>query len=139
MLLAILTACRGDKVLLVKVCPQLACGVTLTVQLKGTVPNEYRLDAVTPDGIELSAHWKNGYGVYPEGYFSQKRRAEVFGSHVNYYDFTPEEVKLNLSWEGGQVGGTVQPVYRIVFPNGEGCPPECRFGEVVLDLEQSNK
>ncbi len=106
-------------------CTLIGCADALIVELKGNVPAEYDLEATAPDGTTLQVHCADGQGA-GAGVFCQAPNLVVFQS------FTPEEVLVTITWEGGTLMQDLKPIYTTARPNGPNCEPECRQGVVEL-------
>lgn len=47
---------------------------------------------------------------------------------------TPDNVSVEIGWEGGAFRETFSPQYEEFRPNGPGCPPTCRMASIDIDL-----
>lgn len=104
-------------------CTLIGCADGLAVDFTGAQPASYTLEARAaghePVTVDCSGD-QAAFQCRPDGTFLP--------------DFTPEEVTLRITWDGGEVERTVRPVYTETRPNGPDCPPVCRHGEVTIDL-----
>ncbi len=53
---------------------------------------------------------------------------------VTVYGFSPAEVTVQITWQGGSYMVTKRPEYTTLHPNGIFCPPSCRLGKISLEL-----
>lgn len=105
----------------VQACTLIGCESGLEVQLVGTPPEAYRVEASapgqpTPRVVECTA-------------------TNPCGPRVFLRDFTPESATIRLIVGADTATRTVRPSYETVQPNGPGCPPTCRQASVQIDLE----
>ncbi len=50
------------------------------------------------------------------------------------FEFSPEQVSVEIGWAAGGVTFEVAPDYENFRPNGPGCDPECRSGVATVEL-----
>ncbi len=53
---------------------------------------------------------------------------------VTFLDFAPDEVNIQVTWQGGNYNFTGQPTYDSFRPNGRFCPPVCQQGKLSVNL-----
>ncbi len=54
---------------------------------------------------------------------------------VSIYGFSPAEVTVQVTWQGGDYTTTNgHPEYTTFHPNGIFCPPACRLGKLSIEL-----
>jgi hypothetical protein len=106
-----------------RMCTLIGCVDGLTVHFTGAQPASYTLEA------RAAGHEPVTVSCSSDQATTQCRLDETFLA-----DFTPEEVTLHITWDGGEVERTVRPVYTESRPNGPDCPPVCRQGQVAIDL-----
>jgi hypothetical protein len=51
-----------------------------------------------------------------------------------FEEWSPAEVDVEVVWEGGAFSTRATPEYKLVYPNGRRCGPECRQGTVGVSL-----
>lgn len=106
-------------------CTLIGCVDGLSVSFTGAQPASYTLEARAAGHEPVIVDCSSDQATFqcrPDGTFLA--------------DFTPEEVTLHITWDGGEVERTVRPVYTESRPNGPDCPPVCRSGQVTIDLGQ---
>ena len=84
----------------------------LQIKLDGALPDSVSVTVMTADGDTTVTHGGGGWFWVPTA---------------------PDEVTVQVEWEGGTVTETFTPVYENVEINGPGCG-SCRNGEVVVTL-----
>lgn len=97
-------------------CTLIGCSSGLTVELQGPPTAPFTLTATAAGTTE---------SIVCE---------EVTGCALFFEDFTPPQVTISYESGGEEVEQTFSPSYSRSRPNGEGCPPECLNGTVVLEL-----
>jgi hypothetical protein len=106
-----------------RVCTEIGCFDGLTVQLQGSIPAAFSVEATAPGGETTVV-------VCPEG-----GAGVVCGvDQLVFEGFTREEVTITISWDGGSLTETFRPAYETFRPNGPDCPPECRQAEITMRL-----
>ena len=101
------------------ICTQIGCTDGLTVQIEGTLPTAFVLEAVAPVGPPVIVECPD---------------SALCGSNIFLEGFTPEEVWIRLSFDSNSVSETFNPVYETFQPNGPDCPPECLVASVTVLL-----
>lgn len=104
-----------------RACTQIGCSDGLTVQVAGTTPQTFTVEAIAP-------------GVEPR--IAQSPGGQSGSSQFFFEDSTPEEVTIRITWNGGSVTETFRPSYETVRPNGPNCPPECQQGRVLITVKE---
>jgi len=125
LLLALATLALAGCATPERMCTLIGCVDGLTVDFTGVQPASYTLEARAAGHAPVTIDCSSDQATIqcrPDGTFLA--------------DFTPEEVTLHVTWDGGEVERTVRPVYTESRPNGPDCPPVCRFGEVTIDLSE---
>jgi hypothetical protein len=115
-------------------CTAEGCGVTLSVALTGNVPDDYVLEASTPDGETMSVHCVGAEGVYPEGHFDRTSYPTCTSVGVDFVRFSPDRLAIAVQWGDRQVSQDFEPAYHSEWPNGPACEPECRIGQISFLL-----
>lgn len=115
-------------------CTTEGCGITLSVALTGNVPDEYVLEASTPDGETMSVHCVGAEGVYPEGHFERTSYPMCADMGVDFIRFSPERLTITVKWSDQQASQAFEPVHHSEWPNGPACKPECRVGQISFPL-----
>jgi hypothetical protein len=119
---------------LTRSCPVMGCDSGLTLYYSGSIPGDYVLEAVTPEGKKMEVHCVDGVGQYPEGFFSQNSYPICRPSKVEFFHFSPAEVTITLKWGDDQVSQTFKPTYTSYYPNGPGCAPACPRGQITFAM-----
>jgi len=101
------------------VCTDAGCFDGLTVQIEGTLPTAFVLEAVAPAGPPVIVECPD---------------SAMCGSNIFLEGFTPEEVTIRLSFDSDSVSETFNPFYETNQPNGPDCPPECLVASVTVLL-----
>ena len=109
------------------VCTLAGCEDGLTVRLQGSVPDAYTIEAISRSTGDTLTKF-----CPPPDADSGVDCTRDMGWFFRF--FTPEEVTIRVSWDGGEVIQTFQPDYGIYRPNGPACPPECKQGSVAVQL-----
>lgn len=99
-----------------RVCTLIGCRSGLSVELEGTPAVPFTLTATAGDTTESIV-------------CDQRTGCRLF-----FEDFTPAQVIISYESGGEEIERTFNPSYSRSRPNGEGCPPECLNGTVVLQL-----
>jgi hypothetical protein len=121
--------------LVVKTCTLIGCGNTLSIDLAGSVPQEYFMEVVTPAGEKMDVHCKGETGVYADDHFDHPGYLMCRANGVDLINFSPEQVTITLRWGADQQSTqTFTPVYWSERPNGPECDPECRIGQVTFQV-----
>ena len=102
------------------------------VRFSGTVPEDYFFEVESARGAHKDVRCVQGVGDYGPNQFSGMSYLECRPRGVQFVSFSPEELTVTLRWDGGELTNRVVPEYRIFYPNGKACPPECRVGDVDL-------
>ncbi len=100
-------------------CTLIGCTDGLTVQIEGTLPTAFVLEAVAPAGPPVIVECPD---------------SALCGSNIFLEGFTPEEVTIRLSFDSDSVSETFNPFYETYLPNGPDCPPECLVASVTVLL-----
>jgi hypothetical protein len=111
------------------------CGVTLSIALTGSVPEDYVLEASTPNGEKMSVHCVGAKGVYAEDHFERRSYPMCKYMGVDFVRFSPDEVTITINWSDKKASQVFKPLYRVEWPNGPRCEPECRIGQISFQLE----
>jgi hypothetical protein len=53
---------------------------------------------------------------------------------ITIYGFTPSQVTVDISWQGGNYSTNGRPTYETFRPNGIFCPPTCRLARLLLEV-----
>jgi hypothetical protein len=138
---ALLSGCQAvseqtPESIVVKVCTERDCGTTLTVALSGAVPDDFVLDAETPDGKVKSVKCVGGKGEYSPDHFQDMSYLECSPERVDFVNFSPNEVTITISWDNNEVSQFFTPDYRVFYPNGSDCPPECLVGRITFTVPE---
>ena len=100
-----------------KACTLIGC-TGLVVEVTGAPGQTLTVVATAPDGSTRSSTCTSATGTCP----------------VSFPDFTPASVTIRVTTGTQDIAVTRQPMYDVVRPNGEGCPPECRNARVTVLL-----
>lgn len=99
-----------------RVCTLMGCTSGLRVDLEGTPTAPFTVTATAGGTTEsVTCEQEAGCDLFFEG-------------------FTPSQVTISYESAGEEIEQTFSPTYSLSRPNGEGCPPECLNGTVILDL-----
>ena len=115
-------------------CTTEGCGITLSVALTGGVPDDYILEAYTPEGEMMSAHCVGAEGIYPEGHFERPSYPMCTDVGVDFLRFSPDRLTITVKWSDRQASQAFEPAYQSEWPNGPACEPECRIGQISFPL-----
>ena len=140
-LAALLSGCQAvseqtPESIVVEVCTERDCGTTLTVALDGALPSDFVLDAITPDGKVMNVKCVDGKGEYSPDHFQDMSYLECRPERVDFINFSPNEVTITISWDDNQVSRSFSPEYRVFYPNGSDCPPECLVGRITFTVPE---
>lgn len=114
----LLAACANDRNGPVA-CTEIGCSDGLRVRLLGSHPATFTITATASDGLTRSIRC----GV-----------DRPCGNIVFLPDFAPERATVRVESDAGTVEREFTPTYEEVRPNGPGCPPVCRQGEVEIEV-----
>lgn len=53
---------------------------------------------------------------------------------VSFIGFTPDTVSIRIASASDTTALTLAPAYTTIFPNGPGCPGECRTASVAVTI-----
>jgi hypothetical protein len=111
----------------------LACVDSLVFDLSGRVPDEFTLEATSPDGSAWLVRCAGG-DAEVTGPQEVAVRVQCRPGSVVFFEFAPEEISLRITWGGAEIERAARPDYEAVRPNGPDCPPECRAGHVAIEF-----
>lgn len=102
-----------------RVCTLVGCDSGLDVVLVGNRPDTFTLLLDVPPFQPLIVECSP---------------SKPCGDPIHIPDFLPDLVFIEIRGADVEFRGEFRPIYETLRPNGIGCPPECRQGEVVVDL-----
>ena len=109
-------------------CTTFGCVNALTIRFEGFLPKRYRievstlfaatrrLDCPTPGAIGLDAN------------------SQCNPSGAVLYNYSPDEVTVKVTWEGGSKTETFNVAYETVQPSSSQCEPNCHVGTIIMTL-----
>ena len=110
-------------------CTAIGCDDNLTVWIYGDIPDEFMMvfeASVHPMvNVKCPSGEIHGAVMLEDGCDSRILTLE---------NYAPQEVTITLSWDDTTIERVFQPEYETIHPNGLDCPPECRFGGIVIDV-----
>lgn len=118
------------------ICTLMACFNSLELSLGVEPPQEYTVEVIaTSSGETRSVTCVPGEykASHPD---STSNAAICNAGKVTFLGFDPDEIQLEVIWQGGNFSLEGQPTYESFRPNGRYCPPECRRGKLQVDLHQ---
>ena len=118
----------------VEICTERDCGPTLSVRLDGKVPETYIFKVTTANDASREVRCVNGSGDYGPNHFDSMSYLECHSFGVQFVNFAPDEMMITIDWGDGNYSEMIRPDYRLFYPNGLDCPPECRSGSVTITI-----
>ena len=119
---------------IVKICTERDCGPTLSIRLAGTVPDAYSFIVESTSGAQREVHCQDGIGDYGSNHFASMSYLECQSNGVQFVNFSPKEMTITVRWQDGEYSQAVTPDYRISYPNGPRCQPECHIGSTTVTI-----
>lgn len=107
-----------DSILGIGDCTQIGCSDGIAVRFSGAVPDSVEV-ALRAMGEE-------------ERVRSCSATTAPCTSGMRFEDTTPEQVTLEVRWDGRSRVEVVQPEYSAVRPNGPSCEPTCMIATIEL-------
>ena len=112
-------------------CTVIGCEDSLSINLVGDVPEEYRVDLVINDMI-LS---RECISIESSEASSISAHADCREWGVIFWGFSPEEAVVRVYSGELLIEEDIRPIYEIFQPNGFDCPPICRVGSAIVRLQ----
>ena len=138
---AFLAACQVETAaplptpqVIVKECTTAGCGTSLTVTFSGQMPADFVMRAQSPDAQAQEVHCMNGEGHYPAGHFERDSYMLCQGNGVEIVNFSPTTVMISVESQGSSAVQTFTPQYKMVYPNGPDCEPQCPVASIEFEL-----
>ncbi|MDE3129068.1 MAG: hypothetical protein KGL38_13750, partial [Gemmatimonadota bacterium] len=104
-----------------RVCTLVACLGQLQVVLDG--PGASRVTGIRVSAADSSRLWSCTAATPCTG-----------AEGVSFSGFTPDTVTIRVVTATDSTAFTVAPAYTTVYPNGPGCPGECRTASVAITI-----
>ena len=117
-------------------CTLMSCLDSLELTLKAEPPHEYTVKVIATSSGEtrrVTCVPGESRASYPD---VTTEAAICDQGKVTFLAFAPEEVSVQVTWQGGNYNATGQPTYDSFRPNGRFCPPICQQGKLQVDLHQ---
>jgi hypothetical protein len=107
-------------------CTAVACGSTLVVNFKVSVPQTYDVEVSVPQGQRFSLHCAGNSTNVTANTFPEGQAGCLWNEGLQFYNFTPSEVTVRLISGNLRATQTFHPTYNAYQVNGPGCGPDCR-------------
>ena len=152
----ILSAC-SPGIPIIGFCTNIGCIDVLDIKLEGTIPDRYTIEIISRDGrsavvtCSRSSSHQNDHEI-PSPFLGRTHLVPGIGEGatavrtpeliyslctsdgVSFTGFTPDNLGVVVSWYDTGINVSARPKYRESRPNGPGCDPVCRTGEIVIHL-----
>jgi len=114
-------------------CTLIGCKDSLEIVLSHQPPDEYLVQVTSDTGEMRSISCSPGK---EEVHTSDTYNAPTLcrTAAVTFFDFTPREVTIKITWQGGSTITSGRPNYESFRPNGRFCPPECQVGRMLVAI-----
>ncbi len=114
-------------------CTLMGCFNGLEITLMPEPPQQYTVRLTTSTGETRSVTCTPG--KYEAHFPGSASTPYICGEgQVTFIEFTPQEVTIDIAWQGGSFSTSSDPTYESFKPNGPGCDPECRTGKIQVEL-----
>ncbi len=110
-------------------CTLIGCRDALELTFSIEPPGQYTVALTNSNGENHSITCNHG-----EISSSVDSPAICSAGTVIFYAFTPADVTIEVSWQGGAYTISGHPTYTSFQPNGADCPPTCRSGKLLVEL-----
>lgn len=110
-------------------CTLIGCRDALQLSLTHEPPGQYSILLTSSTGETRSVTCAPGVNSASGAIEALCRTGSVI-----IYGFTPADVTVEITWQGGSYTTTGHPDYTSLHPNGLFCPPTCRLGKLSILL-----
>lgn len=110
-------------------CTLMGCRDTLELTFTHEPPQRYTILLKSPAGDTRTITCNTGE-ITPAAGMSSICRVGI----VTVYGFTPKDLTVEVTWQGGSYTTTGRPSYAAFRPNGLFCPPSCQLGKLTLEI-----
>ena len=110
-------------------CTLIGCRDSLELTFSHEPPGQYNVLLTTSTGETRNVSCNNSEISSVDATVAMCRSGVV-----TVYDFTPADVTIVVSWQGGRYSTNGAPTYTSFQPNGPDCPPTCRSGKLTIEL-----
>jgi hypothetical protein len=110
-------------------CTLMGCRDSLKLTLSHEPPTQYTLLATSSTGASRSVTCTPG-----ETSAASDTSTLCRTGIVTIYGFTPADVTVSITWQGGSYTMHGSPIYQAFRPNGIFCPPSCQLGRLSVEL-----
>jgi hypothetical protein len=111
-------------------CTLMGCFDSLEIILFGEPPQDYTLQVTSNTGETRRATCTLGEDKYSDTY---PATTICRNTSVTFYDFSPSQVTIEITWQGGSFSTSGHPSYESVRPNGRFCDPVCQVGKLLVN------